>query len=143
MAYYLVQADLIVSGEDFDPRVLMDYPAMIKRSWRVGDLTRPSGRTTFKDSGVRFSLLDEVEEPDWVELVTCSLRDWVAKFESKLDLIPPPLISICVRTGGTDFPPIFFSRDFLSIVETIRAEVDVDVIATASLERQEEGDEDA
>lgn len=143
MAYYLVKADLIVSDENFDPHVLMDYPEMIKRSWRVGDLIRPSGRTTFKDSGVRFLLLDEVEEPDWLELVTCSLRDWVAKFEGKLDLIPTPLISICVRTGGSDFPPIFFSRDFLSIVEKIRAEIDVDVIATASLAMREENDVDA
>lgn len=142
MAFYLVQADLIVSAPDFDPCVLTEQASTFKRAWRVGDPVRPNGKLVFKDSGVRFSLLEEIEEPEWLELVTSSLRDWISKFESKLDLIPPPLISVCVRTGGSDFPPIYFSCDFLGLVEKIHAEIDVDVIATAGLEKQQEDDED-
>lgn len=141
MAFYLVRAELIVSAPDFDPCVLTDQAEIFKRAWRVGDLVRPNGKVTFKDSGVRFSLLDDIEEPEWLELVTSSLRDWISKFERTLDLIPTPLISVCVRTGGSDFPPIYFSREFLGLVEKMRAKIDVDVIATAALEKQEEDDE--
>ena len=141
MAFYSVRADLIVSAPDFDPCVLTDEASTFKRSWRVGDLIRPNGKVVFKDSGVRFSLLSEIEEPEWPELVTSSLRDWVSKFESKLDLIPTPFISVYIRTGGSDFPSIFFSREFLGLVEKIRGEIDVDVVATAGLERRQEDDE--
>lgn len=137
MTGYVVSVDLIISAADFDPHVLIEHTGKFKRVWRVGDLVRANGKITFKDSGVRFSLLEKTEDPEWLVMVTSSLQDWASKFDSKLVLIPTPLISVRISTGGSDFPPIYFSREFLSLVEKIRAEVDVDVIATDSLKKPE------
>lgn len=138
MAFYLVRAEIIVSAVEFDPCVLTAVSSVFKRAWRVGDLVRPGGSIKFKDAGVRYELLESIEDPDWLELLITALNAWVEKFKEKFELIPTPLVSICVSTGGTDFPPLYFSRRFLSLIEEMKAEVDVDIIATAALEKCED-----
>ena len=142
MAFYLVQASLIVKEEDFDPSILNIPWEDGTRRWNVGQYVRENSKFKNKTSGVSYNLLDKVEDPDWCDVLLPVLKKWFAQHKEVIALIPTPMISICVWTGGTDFPPLYFSREFLAVVTDIKAELDVDVITTSVLEKCEEDEEE-
>ena len=138
MAYYLIKANLIIAGVDFDTAILTALSSAYERRWRVGELIHPNSSLVYDTSGISFSIFSSAEDPNWLEGCSKSLADWVEQFRSVFDLCPIPLISICIRTGGTDFPPLYFSRSFLKLIEEMKAELDIDVITTAELEKCED-----
>jgi hypothetical protein len=127
---FQVSVKLIISGEGFHPTPELMATRHLHRAWKTGDLVIPRATKRFSDSGVAYRILHEYANADWTVVALESLREVAAQVEGIQSAaeIPTPHLSVFVETDGGDYPPIFLSREFLDVVDSIGCEIDIDVI---------------
>lgn len=127
---YHVSVDLWVSERGFEPSTELTASPYFLRVWTEGELVTPQATKRFKDSGVLYQLLREHPGVDWVQIALPRLQA-VAELLRTVGLhaaLPVPLLEIILETDGTDFPPFFLGRPILGIIQSMGAEVDVDIM---------------
>lgn len=119
-----------ISGDEFVPSPTLLNSRHVERSWKPGDFALPGGRgRQFDDSGLVFRILQKFDQVDWAETAIGAFRE-VSEliWQNAAAKLPTPLVSIQVATDGQDYPPLYLDRDFMTEVERIKAELDIDVI---------------
>ena len=127
---FQVSAKLIVSGKDFEPPPGLKAGPFLYRIWKEGDLVVPKATKHFADSGVSYRLIHEYQDVDWADVIMPPLAEVTMRVRSVMHnlALPTPHLSIFVETDGNDYPPLFFPRELLRLVESIDCEIDVDIV---------------
>lgn len=125
-----VSVKVIVSEKGFRPGPELMASRHLHRAWREGDLVIPQATKKFDDAGVTYRLMHEHADADRTEVVLVPLKKVAAQIKSvaATTALPIPHLSVFIETDGSDYPPIFLSRELLAVVDSMHAEIDVDVV---------------
>jgi hypothetical protein len=122
-----------ICGKDFQPSPSMLISRNLAKVWKPGDFALPSGRgRQFDDSGVLFRVLDRFDQYDWEDSAKGPLGEVCELIwqNGMLMQLPTPVISFWVKTDGEDYPPLYLGRELMKEIERIKAEIDIDIIAS-------------
>ncbi|CAN7737088.1 hypothetical protein [Duganella sp. LjRoot269] len=122
-----------LSGRDFRPSPEFLKSSYLEKSWKPGDFSLPGGRgREFDDTGVIFRVLDRCDQYDWEILAISTFREVCEIIlREEIATVPvTPLVSIRVATDGADYPPLYLGRELMGEIERLKAEIDIDIIAS-------------